>query len=94
MTTVTEPPAAVPPEHADRPATEPSLDRVRYGQTLDKVEAGLDGIHQTLHRSRRVPAAGRARHLTELHTQLRAVAQLLNAAQGGWPPPPPPDEAP
>ncbi|GAA4259808.1 hypothetical protein GCM10022255_085950 [Dactylosporangium darangshiense] len=93
MTTAIAPAAAMPPALADGPPVEPPLDHVRYGQTLDAVEAGLDRVHQALHRSRRASAAGRTRHLAELHTQLRALGQLLNDAQGGWPPPPPPDEA-
>lgn len=70
-----------------------AVDRVRYGRTLDDVESRLDQVHQLLHRSRRAPAADRARRLVELHAAIRAAGQLLNDAQGGWPPPPPEDDA-
>ncbi|MFG2042234.1 hypothetical protein [Dactylosporangium sp. NPDC048998] len=69
------------------------VDRIQYLQTLDQVEAGLDRLHQLLHRSRRAPAGARGQRLTDLHTALRALGQVLNDAQGGWPPPPPEDEA-
>jgi hypothetical protein len=97
MTTTTERPtttrSAAATSHDPEPDA-PAIDRIRYQQTLDQVEIGLDRVHQLLHRSRRAHATDRARRLSDLHAAVRAVGQLLNHAQGGWPPPPPDDEAP
>ncbi|WP_432832739.1 hypothetical protein [Dactylosporangium sp. CA-092794] len=46
-----------------------------------------------MHRRRRARAGDRGPWLSDLQAAVRAVGQLPNDAQGGWPPRPPDDEA-